>query len=107
MQKIYISGGITNVPNYEENFSRAERRLKEQGFEVVNPCEISKRLEETLKKSFNQEPTYKEYMIEDITELGRCDAIYMLNNWEKSKGACLEKHFAEVIGLDIMFEEII
>lgn len=39
-----------------------------------------------------------------LCELMKCDAIYLLKGWERSKGACLEKHYAKVIGLEI-FEQ--
>lgn len=33
--RVYISGPITNCVDYKENFERAEKALREQGFEVI------------------------------------------------------------------------
>lgn len=33
-----------------------------------------------------------------------CGVIFMLDNWENSKGATAEYYFAKAIGLEIMFE---
>ena len=38
--KVYISGAITNNPNYKEDFANAEKLLKKHGFEVVNPASL-------------------------------------------------------------------
>lgn len=35
--RIYISGGITNVPDYKAKFHKAEMDLKAKGYEVINP----------------------------------------------------------------------
>ncbi|MBE6326711.1 MAG: DUF4406 domain-containing protein [Bacteroidales bacterium] len=34
--RIYISGAITNCPSFKENFARAEKMLRKEGYEVVN-----------------------------------------------------------------------
>jgi len=40
----------------------------------------------------------------DIELLFDCDAIYMLNGWEHSKGAKIEKFIAETMGKPIWYE---
>ncbi len=40
----------------------------------------------------------------DLEILKRCDAIYMLNTWEKSEGAKEEYRIAKQLGLEILFE---
>lgn len=37
--------------------------------------------------------------------VAECDAIYMMNGWEKSKGACVEHAFAKTNHLMIYYEE--
>ena len=89
--KIYIAGAITNNPNYEKQFSEAENRLLEQGHAVINPVK-------------NLGFDYKEYIDMGLNELMRCDAIYLMEGWEKSSGANLEYNYAVTVGLQV-FEE--
>ncbi len=87
---VFISGGITDNPNYEEQFATRERELKELGHCVYNPVKIGER----LKKRLGREPSYDEYMQEDLLYLDRADAINHLEGWEKSKGANIEHEHA-------------
>lgn len=96
-KKIYISGKITGLSQTEAfaNFERAEMRINCFGFEAINP----------MKKVSEQEgKSWKEYMLEDIAILWDCDAIYMLRNWEDSKGAKIERAIAEHLGITVLLE---
>ena len=83
--RIYISGPITNVLDYKEKFARAEQNLKSEypNAEIINPTVLDKLPLE-----------YDEYMKLDLMLLDMCDTIYMMNGWEKSKGACIEFRYA-------------
>ena len=83
--RIYISGGISGVENYKEKFNAAQKELKEQGHEVINPSAFDELLPNL---------TYEEFMKFDIFLLNMCDAIYMLKGWEKSRGANREYGYA-------------
>ena len=97
--KVYISGPITGVPDYEKNFQSAEYYLSGLGYEVVNPVKIGKKLERK-----NPAPAYEDYMRTDIAALIECDAIFMLEGSSFSSGAKCEKHVAESMGLKIMHD---
>lgn len=43
----------------------------------------------------------KKYIDAGLKQLMDCNAIYMLSGYENSKGAMLEKHYAEVAGLKV------
>lgn len=92
--KVYISGPITGLPyeEVEKAFSKAEASLKEQGHEVVNP----------LNNGLPRESTWSEHMRADLKLLLDCDAIYMLNRWEYSKGASLEYDLAIDLGFKLI-----
>lgn len=90
--KIYIAGQITNNPNYESQFVEAEKRLLEQGHAVINPVK-------------NLGFDYKDYIDMGLCELMKCEAVYLLGGWEKSKGAQLEATYAKTVGLQIYEEK--
>ena len=89
--KVYISGAITNNPNYKEQFEAAEDKLKAAGYEVINPA-------------YNQGYSYKEYIDHGLFQLMHCDAIYLLKGYEQSTGATLDHDYARTVGLKIIRE---
>lgn len=91
--KVYISGPITGVKDYRKKFQQAEEYLKSLGHDVFNPC--------CLPDIFE----YYQFMDLDLTALNFCDAIYLLNGWENSRGAKMELKEAQRIGLKIIREE--
>lgn len=93
---IYLSGGITNVPNYLERFAKAETLLTKIGDKVINPAKINAQLPE--------DTDYDDYMRLSFVLLDMADAIYMMNGWEKSKGARMELLKAYQTGKRIIFE---
>lgn len=38
--RVYISGAISGVKDYEKKFSKAEKDLKAKGYETINPCTL-------------------------------------------------------------------
>lgn len=84
--KVYISGAITGTDDYMERFAKAEEQLVNDGFIVINPAKVNGQLP--------KETSYDEYMKMSILMLSMCDAIYMLDGWKNSKGACIEYGYA-------------
>jgi len=64
---------------------------------VCNPATVGDSISNL--EAIKDEHKYKEYMIADITALFYCDAIFMLNGWEESKGARIEKFIAKEVGI--------
>jgi hypothetical protein len=93
-KRIYIAGPMTSIKllNFPAFFA-AEAHLEPYGYQVVNPARINP--DHTM--------AWSECMRRDISELVTCSAIYMLPGWQNSKGATLENHIAERLGLDIIF----
>ena len=94
--KIYISGAITGTTNYIERFGRAEQELTAEGYSVVNPVKVNAQLPD--------DTSYDEYMNMSFCMLDMCDAIYMLNGWEESRGANREYGYAIAKGKEVIFE---
>lgn len=80
--KIYIAGPITRKKHYELDFKHAEAKLKLMGYTVMNPC--------CLPLGFD----YADYMTICFAMIDICDAIYLLDDWRKSAGACKEYEYA-------------
>lgn len=93
--RIYISGAITNDPDYKAKFDKAEKELKENGYEVINPTVLDA----------IQGLSYEEYMELDFCLLDMCSAIYMLKGWEKSCGANREYGYALASDKIVLMEE--
>jgi hypothetical protein len=45
---------------------------------------------------------YKFTLLYDIWHLLNCDGIYMIDGWQESKGATIERNIADVFGLEII-----
>jgi hypothetical protein len=90
--KIYISGKISGLEKheYESNFELAEEFLKKTSefLVTINPLRI---------KPFLGIRVWLCFMIADLWELRKCDAIYLQKNWVNSKGAVIEYFFARFI----------
>lgn len=87
--KIYIAGQITNNPDYINQFEQAEKMLLEQGHAVINPVK-------------NLGFDYKDYIDMGLCELMHCDAICLLDGFEKSNGAFLELVYAKTVGMKVL-----
>lgn len=95
--RIYISGGISGTNDFQSRFEEAETELKELGYSVVNPAKINALLPE--------DTTWEEYMKMSLCVLEMCDYIYMLKNWENSKGACMEMKKALESNITLLFQK--
>lgn len=93
--KIYISGKITGTSDYMDRFAKAEKALRTKGWEVVNPAKECADLPKNLP--------WEEYMKHDVRLLAGCDAIYMLDGWRQSRGACLERELALNLKLKVLY----
>lgn len=90
MKRIYIAGPMTGLPEFNFPAFHAEAaRLRGLGFEVENPAENPK----------PPSPTWEAYMRMAIAQVVTCDTVVLLPGWENSRGAKLEKHIAEQLGM--------
>lgn len=92
MKRIYISGPITENPNAKEQFAQAEQMLAEEWM-VWNPYAVNTQVADMTGIS-----THKQFMTISIAGLKMCDAIWMLQGWQDSKGAREEYFYARTNG---------
>jgi hypothetical protein len=106
---VYISGAVTgeDFDHCFYKFMKAEKHLKDKGYEVINPMKEERKIKLTvkmMKTPFDVES----WGIIMILLLGRlyirADSIYMLKDWQSSQGAKIEKIFAERCGKEVLYE---
>ena len=93
---VYLSGKITDNPDYKKDFASAELFLLQMGYMVVNPA----RLDEVAK-----ELTYEQYMQICYRLIDIADIIFMVSGWQKSKGANAELSYAKSLGKKVMYQD--
>ena len=96
--KIYISGKISNNPNFKEKFEKAEDYLNKEypNAEIINPALVNSFLPKST--------THEEYMRMSFLMLDMADAIFMMKNWKTSCGASQEYGYALAKDKIILFE---
>ena len=94
---IYLSGPISGRSSAEAkaHFSNAEDLVRRSN---LTYCYISN------PTNLPEGWTWNAYMRAGIRELLICDAILMLDGWQNSKGALIEKDLAEKLGLKVYYE---
>ena len=101
MKVIFVSGKYRDTTEYLvfENILHARRvafRLWQEGWAVICPHT------NTILMTHDQPLVF---IRGDLEILKRCDAIYLLNNWQNSEGARGELKSAKELGLEIYYEE--
>lgn len=98
IKKIYLSAPISGYDLKEryETFENMEKELTKQGYSVLNP----------MKNGLPVESPTAQHMKRDIIMLLQADAIFLMQNWNKSAGCITELHVATACGLDVLFEGI-
>lgn len=90
-RRVYVSGPMTGIP--DDNFplfNATSEELRNQGWDVENPAE----------KGIIPGWEWADYLRYDIIRLCGCTAIYTLPGWENSRGARLEMHVAQALGIE-------
>ena len=90
---IYISGQISELLRYKDEFDKAEKELTAEGHIVLNPTSIPAGLK-----------SYEDYMDICFVMINKADAIFMLRNWIHSPGAKREKEYAEAKGKKVFWQ---
>lgn len=107
--KIYISGPISGYADLNAPaFEAAEEVLKKQGLIPVNPLKINDT--DIHGKGLSPKEVWCLCMKADVREMMGVDALYMLPNWVKSKGAIKEFLIAKTLKIPVFtptFELII
>lgn len=87
--KLYLAGPMRGYPLYNFNaFADYADRLRAQGHDVFSPAEKDEA--SGFDPSRDQPKELAVYMIDDLPEVLRADAVALMPGWEYSTGATLE-----------------
>lgn len=86
MKVIYISGPITNNPDYERDFNRMENELQVKGFTVLNPAKLPQGLSNAKANCIR------------LAMVDAADAMVILPKWDRSQSAQLEVDYCRYVG---------
>lgn len=117
--KVYISGKIGEEVISDatrEKFARAQAMLEAKGYEVFNP--VSEKWQRMLKEEYEIQffdhkktiPTssvsfYTYALLRDQMVLTIKDAVYFLDDWNRSPGAKSEYYFVKAVGKRFFFQD--
>ena len=80
-----------------KQFDEVEKLLSQSDYiSVINPAKLSAMPPEDFK--------WHEYMEVGLELLRHCDVIYMLDGWEQSEGARIERSIALDKGMRVMYQ---
>lgn len=95
--RLYLAGPIRGIDdNNAPAFAKAAARLRAMNHEVWNPVEHDEGL--VLDDS---DASLRGVFRRDLDALLQQDAVVLLPGWERSHGACLERHAADVAGMPV------
>lgn len=96
--KVYISIPITghDEQKQREKADLTKAMLSRAGHKVVSPFDIP---------CVKHEPEWIDYICTDLRVLHDCDAIYLCDGWQFSRGCRIEANFAKEFDKHIMFEK--
>lgn len=110
---IYISGAMRHKPYWNfPAFDAARDVLAADGWSVISPADLDRKAgfdisifgEDTDWSVIPNGFDLHAAIDRDVDALKRSDAIYMLEGWEKSRGANAEKALAEWMGLEVLYQ---
>lgn len=106
--RIYIAGKISgeNPAATEEKFAAARNYLKEKYSQVIDPYQLIKEKNELIVLSggrpwddINDRQSILKFCIWNLMD---CQAIYLLPDWQESRGALIEAQIAKALDMEII-----
>ncbi len=100
--RIYVAGPMRgfDLHNFPA-FAAATKHLRALGHEVWSPAEHDVDVD-GFDPAHPVVHTLAHYMERDLPEVCKCDALAMLDGWEKSEGANIEVYIGRAVGKKIL-----
>lgn len=100
-KRLYVAGPMRGYPKYNfPAFDHAAQRLREAGYEVVNPAELDRVEGVTEYTDPLPEGFLRDAMKRDLREICDCDGIALLPGWLASAGVSVELSLAKLIQIE-------
>jgi hypothetical protein len=110
---VYISGPMTGMRDHNKRgFEKAHKKLVDifentdlwDDLKIINPLGIAGMVEAEFeiineRRANKLKPQWGDFMRRDLPELCTADYVLLLKGWSNSRGASLEKHVADEIGI--------
>lgn len=95
----YIAGPMSGIKDYNHPaFHAKAAELRAQGEEVINPAEKDAEI--------GYDAPWDTYLRQDLILIAQhCDKIVLLDGWENSKGAALERLVGAKLGMTIVYPD--
>lgn len=88
--KLYLSGPMSGHPDFNRPaFYEAADRLEQRGYRILSPALIR----------IPGNPEWADWMKPALTLMFDADAICLLPDWNRSRGALLEHYLARELGM--------
>ena len=101
--RVYIAGPMTGLPqNNFPAFDTAAQELRENDHIVISPAELDDPIDRDLAlKDLPATKTWGDFLARDVKLIADAgiEAIFLLPDWEKSRGARLEATVGLLCGL--------
>ena len=92
--RLYVAGPMTGLPGFNyAAFHKAAKDLNARGHETINPARSEGREGCTH---------WIDFMRAALRDVANCDAICLLPGWHDSRGAALEAHIGQSLGLPVL-----
>jgi|TARA_R110001583_G_scaffold77308_2_gene210558 hypothetical protein len=111
---IYIAGPMRGIEDFNfPAFDRQAQVLGKQGWKVINPAEMDRQdglpcsgpMEYDPAINYEDREFMRDALKRDMVAIcDECTAMYMMSDFETSRGARAEWHLAKALGLEIYYE---
>lgn len=98
MKRCYMVGSSSGMDeeSIRSAFEKAKKEVRKKGYDPFSPLDVAG----FMPKDLSADKKLKNLTL--ITELSRCDAVYLLDNWRQSERAKFEYHYAMASGIDVL-----
>lgn len=108
MNVIYVAGKYLGESDWEtyNNIHKARvaaRKLWDEGWAVICPHSNTAFMGGVGERN-KDDGDWLKWITGDKEIISRCDAIFMMDNWQDSKGARIELNEARGLGLEVIYE---